>query len=320
MAKIHHLFVIDPIENLNLKLDSSLRVARALCNIGHLTYICTPGQLEWLSRESCAAAFAQELAFPSGDINSLRLAPARRLRLDFFQAIHMRKDPPYDMNYIASTWLLDSAVARGVKVYNAPHALRNLNEKLSIFQYPEAIRDGLVSADPQQLLEFIKESANGDAVLKPLTLYGGRGVLRLNLNQQKEEKVLHILREETQNGQDLRLIQAFDERIFQGELRAFCVNGKALSWCLKKPHGDNFLANTRSGATLETYQPRADEVAMVEKVAASLVTEGVYFVGFDIIGSFISEINITSPRLLHGPEDTHDYYKDIAAALVHDLE
>jgi glutathione synthetase len=190
--------------------------------------------LEWLSRESCAAAFAQELAFPSGDINSLRLAPARRLRLDFFQAIHMRKDPPYDMNYIASTWLLDSAVARGVKVYNAPHALRNLNEKLSIFQYPEAIRD-LVSADPQQLLEFIKESANGDAVLKPLTLYGGRGVLRLNLNQQKEEKVLHILREETQNGQDLRLIQAFDERIFQGELRAFCVNGKALSWCLKKP-------------------------------------------------------------------------------------
>ncbi len=319
MAKIHHLFVIDPIENLNLKLDSSLRVARALCNIGHLAYICTPGQLEWLSRESCAAAFAQELAFPDGDINSLRVSPPRRLRLDFFQAIHMRKDPPYDMNYIATTWLLDSAVARGVKVYNAPTALRNLNEKLSILKFPEAIRDGLVSADPQQLMHFIKESANGDAVLKPLTLYGGRGVLRLNLNQQKEEQVLQILREETQNGQDLRLLQAFDQRIFQGEVRAFSINGKALSWCLKKPHGDNFLANTRSGATLEAYHPQVDEVAMVETVARALVKEGVYFVGFDIIGNFISEINITSPRLLHGPNDTRDYYKEIAAELAHDL-
>jgi len=319
MAKIHHLFVIDPIENLNLKLDSSLRVARALCNIGHLAYICTPGQLEWLSRESCAAAFAQELAFPDGDINSLRISPARRLRLDFFQAIHMRKDPPYDMNYIATTWLLDSAVARGVKVYNAPEALRNLNEKLSIFKFPETIRDGLASSDPQQLLQFIKESANGDAVLKPLTLYGGRGVLRLNLLQQKEEQVLHILREETQNGQDMRLLQPFDQRIFQGEVRAFSVNGKALGWCLKKPHEDNFLANTRSGATLESYQPRADEVALVEKVAQALVDEGVYFVGFDIIGNFISEINITSPRLLHGPDDTRDYYKEIAAEVAHDL-
>jgi glutathione synthase len=319
MAKIHHLFVIDPIENLNLKLDSSLRVARALCNIGHLAYICTPGQLEWLSRESCAAAFAQELAFPDGTINSMRLSPARRLRLDFFQAIHMRKDPPYDMNYIASTWLLDSAVARGVKVYNAPAALRNLNEKLSIFKYPDAIRDGLVSADPQQLLHFLKESSNGDAVLKPLTLYGGHGVLRLNLNQQKEEQILHILREETQDGQDLRLMQAFDQRIFEGELRTFCVNGKALSWCLKKPQGDNFLANTRSGATLESYHPHLDEVAMVEKVAQSLLDEGVYFVGFDIIGNFISEINITSPRLLHGPDDTRDYYKEIATAIDLDL-
>ncbi len=319
MPKIHHLFVIDPIENLNLKLDSSVRVARALCNIDHSAYICTPGQLEWLSRENCAAAAAQELTFANGDINSMRISPARRLRLDYFQAIHMRKDPPYDMNYISTTWLLDSAVERGVKVYNSPAALRNLNEKLSIFKFPETIRDGLVSADPSHLMAFIKESAHGDAVLKPLTLYGGRGVLRLNLTQQKEEQILHILQEETQNGQDLRLLQAFDQRIFQGEVRAFSINGRALSWCLKRPHPENFLATTRSGATLESYHPRPDEVALIEGVAQSLVKEGVYFVGFDVIGGFISEINITSPRLLHGPDDTRDYYKEIAVQLAQDL-
>ena len=147
----------------------------------------------------------------------------------------------------------------------------------------------------------------------------GGGVLRLNLQQQKEEQVLHILREETQNGQDMRLLQPFDQRIFQGEVRAFSVNGKALGWCLKRPHEDNFLANTRSGATLESYQPRIDEVALVEKVAQALVKDGVYFVGFDIIGNFISEINITSPRLLHGPDDTRDYYKEIAEELAKDL-
>ncbi len=319
MAKIHHLFVIDPIEQLNLKLDSSLRVGRALCNLGHSVYICTPGQMEWLSRETCAAAHAQELAFPGGDIQSMKLSPARRLRLDFFQAIHMRKDPPYDMNYITTTWLLDSAVARGVKVYNSPTALRNLNEKLSIFKFPEATRDGLVSASPQELMAFIKETANGDAILKPLTLYGGRGVLRLNLQQQKEQQILDILREETQNGQDLRLLQAFDQRIFEGEVRAFTVNGRAMGWCLKRPSAENFLANTRSGATLEHYSPRPDELLMVEAIAKSLLSEQVYFIGFDVIGGFVSEINITSPRLLHGPEDTRDYYREIAEELVRDL-
>ncbi|MCX6128813.1 MAG: hypothetical protein NTX25_07080 [Proteobacteria bacterium] len=223
MTKIHHLFVIDPIEDLNLKMDSSLRMARALSDIGHAASICTPSQLEWFSGDSCASVYSQEIAFPTHDINSLRVSPSRRLRLDFFQAIHMRKDPPYDMNYIATTWLLESAVSFGVKVFNAPSALRNRNEKLTIFNFPETIRDGFVSADPNHLLDFIKNKVDGDAILKPLTLFGGRGVSRVNLRLQTEDQIIDLLREETQNGQDLRLVQGFDTRIFQGEVRAFSL-------------------------------------------------------------------------------------------------
>ncbi|RYZ59127.1 MAG: hypothetical protein EOP07_05030, partial [Proteobacteria bacterium] len=125
MAKIPHLFVIDPIESLNFPLDSSLRIARALRSLGHETYICTPGQIEWASRDGCAVAYAQELRSEKADVSEYELLPEKRLRLDHFRAVHMRKDPPYDLAYISCTWLLDTAAKAGVKVLNNPRALRD---------------------------------------------------------------------------------------------------------------------------------------------------------------------------------------------------
>ncbi len=320
MGKIQHLFIIDPIETLNLKLDSSLRMARALRNIGHEVALCTPSQIEWLSRDSSAACFSQDLRFGNHDINSLQLGTTQRRRLDQFTAIHMRKDPPYDLHYIACTWLLDSAVARGVRVFNAPAALRNLNEKLSIFRFPEAINEGLVSSQPDQFLAFLDDAAQGDAILKPLTLFGGRGVLRLCRQQMGDEQIRHILNEETRHGEDMRLMQPFDRRIFEGEVRAFTAGGQAVSWCVKKPQGGNFLANTRSGATIEPYKPSPSDLILVTNIAEKLYEEGVFFVGFDVIGGFVSEINITSPRLLHAAQDTRDYYADLAKMIESELQ
>lgn len=312
MAKIHHLFVIDPIEHLNIQLDSSLRMVRALRNLGHETAICTPNQIEWLSSEGCAAALTQDIRFEDQDLGSVRLGPKVRRRLDSWTAIHMRKDPPYDLDYIACTWYLDSAKTRGVQIFNDPTALRNLNEKLSIFRFPDAIRDGLVSAQVDSIMAFLDGPAQGDGILKPLTLFGGRGVLRLNRRTMSVAQIQSILTEETQHGTQHRLIQAFDSRVFQGEVRAFTVGGQPLSWCLKRPQGQNFLANTRSGATLEAYAPSAGDLAMVESIGKALDQEGVFLAGFDVIGGYVSEINITSPRLLQAPGDGRDYYQEIA--------
>lgn len=319
MGKIHHLFIIDPIESLNLKLDSSLRMSRALSNLGHDVAVCTPSQIDWLSRDNSASCTCQQLSFANQEITSLRLGPSQRRRLDQFTAIHMRKDPPYDLHYISCTWLLDSAAARGVVIFNAPEALRNFNEKLSIFRFPQAMRDGLVSSQTEQLLNFIDSHAQGDAILKPLTLFGGRGVLRLSRQQMSEDQIRHILNEETRHGEDIRLIQPFDRRIFEGEVRAFTAGGRPVSWCVKRPQNGNFLANTRSGATIEAYNPTAHDVALVTSVAQELYKEGVFFIGFDVIGGYISEINITSPRLLHAAQDTRDYYAELAKEIEAEL-
>lgn len=320
MTKIRHLFVIDPIESLNFRLDSSLRLARALRNIGHEVAICTPAQIEWQSAAGCASCSAQSLRFGNGDVSAYELAPVKHMRLDSFQAIHMRKDPPYDLAYISCTWLLDTAAAKGAKVFNAPRALRDFNEKLSIFLFPEAIRDGLVSTDAERLLDFLKQSCDGDGVLKPLTLFGGRGVIRLNLKAASAEEIRRVLREETQGGLDYRLLQPFDQRIFEGEVRVFTAGGEAISWCLKRPSAENFLANTRSGATLEPYEPTPVEVAQIEGIAQRLLKDGVYFIGFDVIGGNVSEINITSPRLLQAPDDSAAPYNRIAAMLAETLK
>ncbi|MES2745219.1 MAG: hypothetical protein V4655_07320 [Bdellovibrionota bacterium] len=319
MAKILHLFVIDPIETLNFPLDSSLRIARALRKIGHETFICTPSQIEWASREGQAVAYAQNLHSDDKDVSRYTLDPIARLPLTHFRAIHMRKDPPYDLTYITCTWLLDTAEKAGVKVLNSPRALRDYNEKLSIFQFPEAIQDGLISTNPDSFMSFLKKEAKGDAVLKPLTLFGGRGVIRLTLTAQNEAEIYKTLIEETAKGIDHRLMQPFDKRIFDGEVRVFTAGGKAISWCLKKPHADNFLANTRSGATLEPYNPTQKEIHMIEAIAGKLLQAGIYFLGFDVIGGFVSEINLTSPRLLQATDESADPYNQIAAMLAKDL-
>ncbi len=320
MQKIHHLFVIDPISSLNIKLDSSLRIACALTKLGHEVAVCTPQDISWLSQDGSASCLAQSAVFKNSDIQDLSLSEPKLTALDTFHAIHMRKDPPYDLAYITCTWLLESAARKGVKVWNAPQALRDFNEKLGIFHFPEYIHPALVSTQPHQLKDFFLHKAHGDAILKPLTLFGGRGVLRLNNQDMTPSQIDQILAEETQHGQEHRLIQPFDKSIFDGEVRVFTAGGEAIAWCLKKPQGQNFLANTRSGATLEAYTPSSDEQNMVQDIANRLLKKGVFFIGFDIIGGKVSEINITSPRLLHSPEDTHDYYSKIAAIIAKNLE
>jgi glutathione synthase len=308
------LFVIDPLPSLNLKLDSSLRMMAALAQRGHEIHVCEPRQLGWLKSEGPAHAFAQKLSF-KGDATQFDAGAPRRTSLADFAAIHMRKDPPYDLEYIATTWLLDSAGPK-TKIYNAPQALRGLNEKLAIFLFEEETRDGLVSANPEELYRFAKDKAGGDAIVKPLTLFGGRGVMRL---QTKSDDARQWLEAETAHGTQTRLIQAFDPAIFQGEIRVFTAFAEPIAWCLKTPEAGNFLANTRAGATLAPYAPKAAEVARVTSIARKLLAEGVVFIGFDVIGGFVSEINITSPRLLVGPGGEGDQYERIAALVEKDL-
>ncbi len=306
-----HLFIMDPIEKLNLALDSSLRIAHALNLRGHAVYFCRINDLFWTSGKE-PHCIASELIFAK-DLQQLKLGPATDCNLDAFQTIHMRKDPPFDMNYVTATWFLDPC--RKATVVNHPQALRDFNEKLGTLDFPAECKRALVSSNPEQLLEFVARECNGDAVLKPLHLFGGRDITRIELSKLTQEQALQSIQRDTEGGSSPKLAQAFDARIFEGEIRAFTLNGKALSWCMKVPKQGSFLANTAAGAVLKSYSPSPELANKVARVAKKLVQRGVYFVGMDIIGDEISEINITSPRLLVAPGDTRDYYAEIASFL-----
>lgn len=315
-----HLFIIDPLETLNLALDSSLRMMFALATRGEEIHVCQPRHLEWLCSDQATRVRCQRVTF-AGDATGVAEAGPQTLSLQEFAAIHMRKDPPYDMDYVATTWLLDP-VRKVARIYNDSEALRRYNEKLAMFQFPEDCKAALVSSDPDTLLAFAGTGANGDAILKPLDLFGGRGVRRLKLggiDGISENEAREVLAVETAGGTRLRLIQAFDPAVFQGEVRVFCAFGEPLAWCLKRPAPGNYLANTRAGATLEKYQPSALEVERVQRVAAALKKKGVMLIGFDLIGGYVSEINLTSPRLLQAPGDEGRYYDRFAELVLEDL-
>jgi len=246
-------------------------------------------------------------------VQSLKTAAPVEMLLTEFNGIHMRKDPPFDMDYICATWLLESA-RQGPRFFNSPWGLRGINEKLSILRFPWAIQPALVSADPQKLLDFIDGECGGDAILKPLMLYSGKGILRINIHDGKLTRaaLLAQLKAETGDGRYVRLLQPFNQAIFAGEVRAFTIGGKALAWCLKKPAPGQFMANSSFHSTRHAYTPTAQEKACVEKIATELLQDGITVIGYDLIGGFVSEINVTSPRLLVGDDDTRDYFSDFA--------
>lgn len=307
-----HLFIMDPVEKLNLARDSSLRIAYALSHRNQALYFCETQDLFWKSGQEPHCR-ARSIQF-SNSAEHFELGREEECALDGFASIHMRKDPPVDIAYISATWFLDPC--KKALVVNKPEALRGFNEKLGMLRYPNDCKTSLVSSDPEQLFYFLRDFCQGNGVLKPLHLYGGKGIEHVTLAQKSQDACLAFFKEQTEGGKVAKLLQAFDSRVYDGEIRAFTVGGKALAWCKKRPQEGKFLANTASGASLHEFTPSRSLLQRVERVAEDLVKLGLYFIGFDIIGEEITEINVTSPRLLPAPGDSHDYYADIAEWLV----
>jgi glutathione synthase len=316
-----HLFVIDPPGALNFKLDTSLHIAQALLQRGEEVFVCEPSHLFLKKTEKMVYAKVKRLGKfnPELAANPITLTDELETPLSSLSSVHMRKDPPFDISYIMVTWILDF-IPSPTRIFNNPKALRSLNEKLLILRFPNLCADALFSANPDQLLEFAERTPNTDAILKPIDLYGGRGVLRLDLKKAGRKKIQDLLFEETSNGSIHRLIQPFNPSVFDGEVRSFYAGGSPIAWCLKKPSNGNYLANTREGATLHSFDAPQQLVAKTNHIAKELLKDGVYFVGFDIIGEEISEINITSPRLLVPPgHDKAPYFEKIVDDLITSL-
>lgn len=291
MTAQKHLFVMDELDRLNLALDTSLRFAYALSKDSATPYYCTIEELSVSNRQG-ALARCSEIHF-SGDIETAVAGERSYKTLSEFKSIHMRKDPPFNMAYIEATWILDRAPSSTL-LLNSPAMLRGFNEKLGIIEYPNQCLECLVSANPEQIHEYMERQDSKTIILKPLDLFGGRGVVKVSLGPTS----MNQIRKATENGSKQIMAQPFLEEIYKGEVRVFTIDGDPIAWCLKKPAAGEYLANTRMGATLHDYTPSESLVKNVKNVARSLADRGVYILGMDVIGEKITEINITSPRLL----------------------
>jgi glutathione synthase len=202
----------------------------------------------------------------------------------------IRKDPPFDSQYLHATLLLEHARGKTLLV-NDPRGLREANEKLYALVFPEFVPRTLVSADRQQLLDFAA-AVGGKAVIKPLDGAGGFGVLALSSGDQNARAIIDML---THEGRTLAIIQEYLPAVRQGDKRILLLDGEPLGAILRVPRSDDLRSNIHVGGSVLPTELTANEHAMVSAMAPRLRADGLVFVGLDVIGERLTEVNVTSP-------------------------
>ncbi len=237
--------------------------------------------------------------------------------LDEFDVVLMRKDPPVDLEYIAALWLLDRVHAAGTLVVNAPQTLLCMNEKLSILQFPELAPPFLVSAQRDALLAFLEE--HGEIVIKPLDLMGGQLVYHL---RQGDPNLATIIESLTNQGVQPIMAQRFLPEVLEGDRRLLLINGVLVpDVAVRIPPQGDFRANMARGAHLRVEPATAEDQMIAERLGESLRQAGVYFAGVDVVGRWVTEINITSPTCIReveaqtGRTISMDFWDAVAADL-----
>jgi glutathione synthase len=206
----------------------------------------------------------------------------------------MRKDPPFNMNYIYTTYLLEQAENNGVLVVNKPSSLRDANEKLFAINFPNCIPKSLVSTNKEQIKEFIKKQKI--AIVKPLDGMGGKDIFKLEYNDDKTDDIINYL---TKNGKNQIITQQFLTDIKKGDKRILLIDGKPIDYALARiPSKNNFKGNLAAGATGIGKPLSKRDYWLCEQIAPTLKAKKLIFVGIDVIGDYITEINVTSPTCI----------------------
>jgi glutathione synthase len=282
------LLVLDPLEELKPHKDSSIAMMRALALRGIALWACTPRELRWDATQVLAGA--RPLEIRSGPAWFAAGEEAVR-PLHGFAAVLMRKDPPFDSEYLYATHLLGAAARSGAQVFNAPGALRDHNEKLAIIEFPEFIAPTLVTCDPDCILRFQREQ--GDIVVKPLDGMGGSGVFRLGPG---DPNVNVILETATRLGTRTVMAQRYLPQIAQGDKRIVLIDGEAVPYALARvPRPGESRGNLAAGGTGYAQPLSTRDAQIARALGPTLAARGLFLVGLDVIGDCLTEINVTSP-------------------------
>ena len=291
MKPITLAVLMDDIASINPKKDSSLAMMLEAKRRDWDIYTFDSSDMFHLKGEVFAKA--RKTLVTDSQSNWHECEEAEILQLKEIDVVFMRKDPPFDMDYIYATYLLEQLEASGVMVVNKPSSLRDANEKLFALNFPELIPKTLVSSNNEKLSVFIND--NVDVVVKPLDGMGGTNIFKLKKGDDNEEVLLKL----TNNGQRYIMAQEFLPEIEHGDKRILLINGKPVDYALARmPAEGNFKGNLAAGA-IGVGQPLSErDRFLCKQIAPILIEKELIFVGLDVIGDYITEINVTSPTCI----------------------
>ncbi|MFA9485817.1 MULTISPECIES: glutathione synthase [unclassified Moraxella] len=297
MKTLNFLVIMDDIASINYKKDSTLAMAWAISDKNHSLNYCQIGDL-WLNNGELMIDCQSLQVFKNPD-NFYELGDKNTVKETDFDVILMRKDPPFDMRFLYALYLLDFAKRAGVLVVNDPTSVKECNEKLFATQFPHLMTPTVVSQKQSHLREFIK--THHDVIVKPLDGMGGMGIFRLMTDSPNIGATLELL---TQNESLPIMAQKFIPAITEGDKRILIVGGKVVDYCLARiPMTGETRGNLAAGGTGVAMPLTERERALANEVAPILLKKGLYFVGLDVIGGFITEINVTSPTCVREIDD-----------------
>ena len=283
------LFIADPLESFKIKKDSTLAMMRAAQQAGHHLWFCQSCNILW--KDDLVVADCQTLVVKPSSGSWFELGAMESRSLKSFSAVLMRTDPPFNIEYLNTTWLLSAAVRQGAKIFNDPAAIRDHSEKLSITEFPELIPTTLVTRELSAVEGF--HQAYRDIVIKPLDGMGGMGVFRVGSDGLNLASIVETLGE---NGSRTLMVQRFLPEIAQGDKRVLLIGGEVVPFSLARiPQGNEIRGNLAAGGKGVAMPLTDAEKRIAERLAPILNQRGLFLVGLDLIGGYLTEINVTSP-------------------------
>jgi glutathione synthase len=314
---MHLLVVADPIESFKIYKDSTFAMMREAQKRGHRLSVCEPKDLAWQSGQD-VIGYVRDIVLTGQQENwfeAQQQVPHERPQpLKDFDAVLMRKDPPFDSEYFYATHLLEQAEREGARVFNRPRALRDHPEKLAIMEFAQFITPTLVTRDGADIRRFHAE--HRDIILKPLDGMGGAGIFRVRDEGLNLGAIIETL---NQHGAQTVMVQRFLPAIAQGDKRVLVIGGKPVPFCLARiPQGSEVRGNLAAGGVGVAQALTARDREIAQAIGPVLAARGLLLVGLDVIGDSVTEINVTSPTCFQEITDQTGF--DVASMYLDALE
>ena len=304
--------IMDPIESIKTVKDSSFAMLLAAQKRGWPLYYMQQSDIYMIG--DTAMARAQRIEVTDGPENWYSAQPAEVIELASLNAILMRKDPPFDMEYITSTYILEMAERKGSLIINSPASLRDANEKMFITHFPQCCTPMMVTRNSSLIRQFIDEQK--DVIVKPLDGMGGESIFRLTPDDPNTSVILETI---TQHGKKTIMAQRYIPEITEGDKRILLVNGEPVPYALARiPAQGETRGNLAAGGSGVGIELTERDHWICQQVGPSLRERGILFAGIDVIGDYLTEINITSPTCIR--ELDRQFNLDIAGQLMDCIE